>query len=77
MSDIFSGGTFFVGYRVCACAFTARIEEIYSGHSLQRITGVLARRMLCLLLFVDLAKVSTFTDGFVLEGGITNCRVNQ
>ena len=71
MSDIFSGGTFFVGYRVCACAFTARIEEIYHGGG-----GVLARRMLCLL-FVVLAKVSTFTDGFVLEGGITNCRVNQ
>ena len=29
------------------------------------------------LLFVVLAKVSTFTNGFVLEGGITNCRVNQ
>ena len=66
MSDIFSGGTFFVGYRVCACAFT----EIY-------MAAFSREECYVYILFVVLAKVSTFTDGFVLEGGITNCRVNQ
>ena len=46
------------------CAFTTHVEIWRS------------RRMFCLL-FVVLTKASTFTDGFVPEGGVTDCRVNQ
>ena len=48
----------------------------HSQNVLKKYGGVLRRRMFCLL-FVVLAKASTFTDGFVPKSGITNCRVNQ
>ena len=70
MSDIFSGGTFFVGYRVCDS------QHVLKKYIWRRSIAHAKNVMFTLNLKV-LAKVSTFTDGFVLEGGITNCRVNQ